>query len=330
MARFVIRRVLSSVAILWLVSVVTFWLFFAVPGDPARLSCGKICPPERLADIRASLGIDRPVTTQYLDYMQGIFAGRDFTQAGETVHCDVPCFGYSFANSQPVWETLLDRAPATISLALGAAVLFLAVGLGLGACAALRAGSTLDRIAVAAAVTGASMQVFFLGPILRNTFAVDLAWLPQPRYTPLTENPAEWFGGLLLPWITLATVNAAIYTRLSRAAGLEALSEDFVRAARARGLRPGRLHLKHTSRATLTPVLTVFGLDLAGLLGGAVITETVFNIPGIGRLAITAINNADLPMIMATVLVAAILLVVANLVVDIAYAVVDPRVRLGR
>ncbi len=330
MARFVVQRVLAAVAILGLVSFVTFLLFFAIPGDPARLSCGKTCTPERLADIRRSLGIDRPVLTQYVDYMQGIFAGRDFTQAGEIVRCDAPCFGYSFTNQQPVWETLLDRAPATISLALGAAVLFLVVGIGLGAISALQAGSTLDRLAVAAAVAGASMQIFFIGPILRNTFAVDLGWFPQPRYTPITDNPAEWFGGLLLPWITLTIVSAAIYTRLTRAAGIEALSEDFVRAARARGLSPRRLHLKHTGRATLTPVMTVFGLDLAGLLGGAIITETVFNIPGIGRLAITAVNNDDLPLIMATVLVAAIFIVIANLVVDIAYAVVDPRVRVGR
>lgn len=328
MVRFVIRRILTSVVILGVVSFVTFLLFFAVPGDPARLSCGKTCTPERLADIRHSLGIDRPVLAQYVDYMQGIFAGRDFTEAGEVLHCDAPCFGYSFVNSQPVWETLVDRFPATLSLAVGAAVLFLALGLGLGALAALRAGSTLDRVAVAAAVTGASVQIFFLGPLLRNTFAADLGWLPQPRYTPLTDNPVDWFGGLLLPWITLAIVGAAVYTRLSRATGLEALSEDFVRAARARGLSPGRLHLKHTSRATVTPVMTVFGLELGGLLGGAVITETVFNIPGIGRLAITAIGNADLPVIMATVLLGAIFILLANLVVDIAYAAVDPRVRI--
>jgi peptide/nickel transport system permease protein len=329
-ARFVIQRVLSAVVVLWLVSLVTFLLFFAVPGDPARFSCGKTCTPERLADIRHSLGIDQPVMQQYVDYMQGIFAGRDFTQAGEIVHCDVPCFGYSFANQQPVWETLIDRIPATASLALGAAVLFLVVGVGLGALSALRAGTTLDRFGVAAAVTGASLQIYFIGPIMRNTFTDDLGWIPQPRYTPITENPAEWFGGMLLPWIVVAIVSAAVYTRLTRAAGLEALSEDFVRAARARGISTTRLHLKHTSRATLTPVMTVFSLDLAGLLGGAIITETVFNIPGIGRLAITAINNSDLPMIMATVLVAAIFIVVANLVVDIAYAIVDPRVRIGR
>lgn len=328
MARFLIRRVLSSIAILWLVSVITFTLFFAIPGDPARLSCGKTCTPERLADIRASLGIDRSIFAQYWDFMKGIFVGRDFTQAGEIVHCDVPCFGYSFTNQQPVWGTLTDRFPATLSLAAGAAVLFLIVGIGLGAISALRAGSAFDRIGIAFTLVGASVQIYFLGPLLNNIFVNQLGWMPQPRYVPLTEDPPGWFAGLLLPWLVLAFVSIAIYARLTRASMIEALSEDFIRAGRARGLPARTLHLKHTGRATMTPVLTVFGLDIATLLGGAVITETVFNIQGIGKLAITSLTNSDLPMIMATVLVAAAFILVGNLIVDLAYAVIDPRVRI--
>jgi peptide/nickel transport system permease protein len=326
--RYVIRRLIGAILILAVVSAVTFFLFFALPGDPARLSCGKSCTPERLADIRASLGIDRPILTQYWDFMKGIFAGRDFVQAGETVHCDVPCFGYSFANQQPVWGTLTDRAPATFSLALGASVLFLTVGIGVGTACAMRAGSLFDRIGIGAMVVGASVQIYFLGPLLSNVFVNQLGWLPAARYTPLTDDPGAWFSGLLLPWITLAFTSTAIYARLTRASMIESLSEDFVRAGRSRGLTPLMLHTKHTGRAAMTPVLTVFGLDLAGLLGGAIITETVFNIPGIGRLAITAVTNSDLPMIMATVLIAAAFIVIANLLVDLAYAAVDPRVRL--
>ncbi len=328
MLRFVTRRLIGAVLILAVVSVVTFLLFFAIPGDPARLACGKSCTPEKLADIRISLGIDRPILTQYWEFMVGIFAGRDFVQAGETVRCDVPCFGYSFTNQQPVWDTLVDRFPATLSLALGAAVLFLIVGIGMGAASALRAGTLFDRIGIATTLIGASVQIFFLGPLLSNIFVNQLGWLPQARYVPLTDDPVGWFGGLLLPWLVLAFVSIAIYARLTRASMIEALSEDFVRAGRARGLPARTLHLKHTGRATITPVLTVFGLDIAGLLGGAVITETVFNIQGIGKLALTAVNNSDLPMIMATVLVGAVFIVVANLVVDIAYAVIDPRVRI--
>jgi peptide/nickel transport system permease protein len=326
--RFVIRRLLGAVVILAVVSFATFLLFFAIPGDPARLACGKACTPERLADIRASLGIDRPILEQYWDFMKGIFFGRDFTQAGEKVHCGFPCFGYSFTNQQPVWQTLVDRFPATLSLALGASVLFLVVGVGLGAVSALRVGSLFDRVGIAFSLVGASVQIFFIGPLLNNVFVNQLGWLPQPRYVPLTDDPFAWFRGLILPWIVLAFVSIAVYARLTRASMIEALSEDFVRAGRARGLPARTLHLKHTGRATMTPVMTVFGLDVATLLGGAIITETVFNIQGIGKLALISLDNKDLPMIMATVLVAAIFIVVCNLLVDIAYALVDPRVRI--
>ncbi|HUR75736.1 MAG TPA: ABC transporter permease [Sporichthya sp.] len=328
MLRFVIRRLLGAAVILAVISLATFLLFFAIPGDPGRLACGKSCTPERLADIRTSLGINRPILEQYWEYMKGVFVGRDFTQAGEKVHCGVPCFGYSFTNQQPVWQTLVDRFPATLSLALGASVLFLVVGVGLGAVSALRTGSLFDRIGIGFALIGSSVQIFFLGPLLNNVFVNQLGWIPQPRYVPLTDDPIRWFQGLLLPWIVLAFVSIAIYARLTRASMIEALSEDFVRAGRARGLPARTLHIKHTGRATVTPVMTVFGLDLAGLLGGAIITETVFNIQGIGKLALTSLNNSDLPMIMATVLIAAIFIVIANLVVDIAYALVDPRVRI--
>ena len=328
MLRFVVRRLLGSVVILGVVSLATFLLFFAVPGDPARLTCQRDCSPERLADIRSVLGIDRPVLAQYVDFMQGIFAGRDYTFGGETIRCEVPCFGYSFTNQEPVWETILDRFPATFSLALGASVLFLIVGIGMGVASALRAGSLFDRIGIAFTLVGASVQIYFLGPLLRNIFVDQLGWLPRPGYVPLTEDPAGWFGGLFLPWVVLAFVSIAVYARLTRASMIEALGEDFVRAGRSRGLPAHVLHAKHTGRATITPVVTVFGLDLAGLLGGAIITETVFNIPGIGKLAITAVTNNDLPVIMATVLISAIFIVVANLIVDIAYAVIDPRVRI--
>ncbi|MGQ0631137.1 MAG: ABC transporter permease [Sporichthyaceae bacterium] len=328
MLRFVLRRTAGSLVIIAVVSFATFMLFFAIPGDPAQLSCQRGCTPERLDDIRAALGIDQPVLTQYADFIRGIFAGRDYVFAGEAVRCDVPCFGYSFNNQEEVWPTILDRFPATLSLGLGAAVLFLVVGVGMGAIAALRAGSIFDRFLIAFTLIGASVQIFFIGPLLRNIFVDQLGWLPRPSYTPLTDSPGDWFGGLILPWLVLAFVSIAIYARLTRASALEALGEDFVRAGRSRGLSAGQLHLKHTGRATITPVMTVFGLDLAGLLAGAIITETVFNIPGIGKLALTAVNNNDLPLIMATVLISATFILVANLIVDIAYGVVDPRVRL--
>jgi peptide/nickel transport system permease protein len=326
--RYLIRRIASAVLILLVVSAVTFFLFFALPGDPARFVCGKSCNPTRLAEIKHGLGLDRSIFVQYWDFMKGLFVGRDYTFAGQKTHCDIPCFGYSYTTHQQVWTTLLDRFPATISLALGAAAMFLVLGVGLGAVAALRAQSWFDRFAISFSLIGASLQIYFIGPLIKNVFVDQLHWLPDPRYASI-HHPVSWFKGLLIPWITLAIVSTAVYARLTRARMLEALGEDFVRAGRGRGLKTSTLHLKHTGRATLSPVLTVFGLDLAGLLSGAVITETVFNIQGVGKLAVTSVFNDDLPMIMATVLIGAALVVIANVIVDVAYALVDPRVRLS-
>lgn len=329
MLRFILRRSLSSVLILAVVSLVTFLLFFAVPGDPGRLSCGKICTPAKLAEIHRNLGLDRPIAVQYGEYMKGIIVGRDVTEAGDTQRCGAPCFGYSFVNHQPVWQTFLDRFPATASLAIGSALMFLLGGVGLGMISAIYRGRALDKIAIGLSLTGASLQIYFIGIVARAFFVDKLRWLPQPGYTPLTENPGKWFSGLLLPWLVLAFVNAALYARLSRASMVEALQEDFVRTGRSRGLSRRSIYVKHAGRAAISPIITIFGLDLAGLLGGAIITETVFSIHGVGQLAINSVFASDLPMIMATVLLAAFVIVVANLLVDIAYAAIDPRVRIS-
>jgi peptide/nickel transport system permease protein len=325
---FVVRRLAAALGILLVVSAVTFFLFFAVPGEPAAVTCGRTCTPERIADINHALGFDKPVLTQYADFMRGLVAGRDFVQAEEVVHCRVPCLGYSVRTGQPVTEVLLDRFPATLSLAAGAAVLFLLGGVGVGVLSALRQGGPLDKAGVAFALAGASLQIYFVGLLLQNIFVRDLGWLPRPGYTPLTENPGEWFAGLLLPWFTLAFVSTALYARLTRATMIEVLSEDYIRAARARGLSRRQIYVKHAGRATISPVVTVFGLDFAGLLGGAIITESVFPIHGLGELAVKSVATQDLPMIMGTVLVAAVAVLVANLIVDVVYALVDPRVRI--
>jgi peptide/nickel transport system permease protein len=327
--RFVIRRLISSVLILAVVSAVTFFLFFAVPGDPARLSCGKVCPPATLAEIHHNLGLDRPVVVQYGEYVKGIVVGRTVIEAGDKLPCPAPCFGYSYVNHQPVWQTFLDRFPATASLAIGAAVLFLLGGVSLGLISAIYRGKAFDKMAIGLSLTGASLQIYFIGIVARAFFVDKLRWLPQPGYTPLTKDPVQWFSGLLLPWLVLAFVSAALYARLSRASMIEALQEDFVRTGRARGLSARSIYLKHAGRAAISPVVTVFGLDLAGLLGGAIITESVFSIQGVGRLAINSVFASDLPMIMATVLLAAVVIVAANLIVDVAYALIDPRVRIS-
>lgn len=329
MLAFIVRRTISSVLILAVVSAVTFLLFFAVPGDPGRLSCGKICTPAKLAEIHHNLGLDRALPVQYGEYMKGIVVGRDVVESGDKQHCGAPCFGYSFVNHQPVWQTFLDRFPATASLALGAALMFLIGGVSLGVVSAIFRGRVFDKISIGLSLTGASLQIYFIGIVARAFFVDKLQWLPQPGYTPLTDNPVKWAEGLLLPWLVLAFVSAALYARLSRASMIEALQEDFVRTGRARGLSARSIYLKHAGRAAISPVVTIFGLDLAGLLGGAIITETVFSIHGVGQLAINSVFASDLPMIMATVLLAAVVIVFANLIVDIAYATIDPRVRIS-
>jgi peptide/nickel transport system permease protein len=327
--RFLLRRLLSSVLIIAVVSLVTFLLFFAIPGDPSRLSCGKICTPVKIAEIHHNLGLDKPLVVQYADYMKGIVEGRDVVEAGNVLPCPAPCFGYSFVNHQPVWATFKDRFPATLSLAVGAAILFLTGGVMLGVLSALFKGRAVDKVAIAISLTGASVQIYFIGIVARAVFVDNLRWLPQPGYTPLTEDPSKWFSGLILPWLTLAFVSAALYARLSRASMIEALQEDFVRTGRARGLSLRSIYLKHAGRAAISPIITIFGIDLAGLLGGAIITESVFGIQGVGRLAINSVFTSDLPMIMATVLLAAVVIVLANLIVDVAYALIDPRVRIS-
>ncbi|WP_037606451.1 ABC transporter permease [Streptacidiphilus rugosus] len=324
MLRFLIRRLLGAALILLVISAVTFLLFFAVTPEPALMSCGKQCTPQTLAAINHNLGIDKPIPLQYWAFLVGVFAGRDFG----AVHCPAPCLGYSFVNQQPVLHTLLDRLPATLSVALGAGALVLTAGVGLGLIAALRRGKALDKISMGAALVGASFQIYFFGIVARYILVDQLRWLPRPDYTSPGTSLVGWAGGMLLPWITLAVVNAATYARFTRSAMLESLSEEYVRAVRAKGLAAWGVYVKHAFRGAITPVVTMFGIDMGLFLGGALITETTFNIPGIGRLAVESVGSQDLPMMMGTVLVASTAMVLANIAVDACYAVIDPRVRI--
>jgi peptide/nickel transport system permease protein len=254
-------------------------------------------------------------------------AGRDLgsSQGG---HCDAPCLGYSYVNSEAVTDTLRRVLPVTLSIVIPAALLWLCLGVGLGMVSALRRGTLLDRLAIGFSLTGASLQIYFVGAILLLVFVYNLAILPNPHYTSILEDPLDWAAGLVLAWFALAFLFSAIYARISRAQMLETLSEDFVRTARAKGLPKTRVYGRHALRAALTPIVTIAGLDVGGALGGTVITETTFGIQGLGRTAVYAVRQGDLPTIMATVLISAVFIVVANIVVDFLYAVVDPRVRL--
>jgi peptide/nickel transport system permease protein len=334
MITFLVRRILGGLLVIFLVSVVTFGIFQIGPkisgADPAYLYTGKNTPPAAIQAVDHALGLDQPLPAQYGLWLKGIVAGRDYTDGVDTVPCSAPCLGYSFRVQEPVTGLIISALPVTASLALGAFILWIAGGLLIGVVSALRPGSVLDRGGMVFALIGVSLPVFFTAMLLEYTFSYGppaLRWFPDLRYVPLTDNPEQWAANLVLPWITLALTYAALYARLSRANVKEVMSEDYIRTARAKGLSERRVVARHGVRAALTPVVTMAGLDIGLLLGGAVLTETVFNIPGIGRYAYDSIVNSDLPAIQGTVLFGAFFIVVANLIVDIVYAFLDPRVR---
>ena len=327
MPYFLVKRLASAILVLFAVSVLSFLMFFALPKDPVSGMCPKNCNAERLERVREELGLREPKINQYAGYMAGIFVGRDLGSA-QGGHCDAPCLGYSYVRSEPVTETFDRVLPVTLSIVVPASILWLGLGISLGMLSALRRGTVFDRLAIGASLAGASLQLYFVGAVLLLIFTYTLKFVPVPNYTPLLESPLRWASGLVLAWAALAILFSAIYARISRAQMLETLSEDFVRTARAKGLSRSRVYGRHALRAAITPMVTIAGLDVGAALGGTVITETTFGLQGLGRTAVDAVRAGDLPTIMATVLVAATFIVVANIVVDVLYAVVDPRVKL--
>ena len=328
MARFLIKRIFSATLTLFVVSVLTFLMFFALPRDPVSGMCPKNCNPERLERVREELGLRDPLVTQYAGYMKGIVTGRDLGSA-QGGRCDAPCLGWSYVANEAVSDTIARVLPVTLSIVIPAAILWLLLGVGLGMVSALRRGTWVDRAAIGFSLTGASLQLYFVGAVLMLVFVYTTRLLPVPGYTSIFDNPVKWASGLVLAWVALAFLFSAIYARLSRAQMLETLSEDFVRTARAKGLAKPQVYGRHALRAAITPVVTIAGLDVGGALGGTVITELTFGLTGLGRTAVDAVKGGDLPTIMATVLISAFFVVVANLVVDLLYAAIDPRVRLG-
>ena len=330
MGAYLTRRILLMFLMLFLVTVAVFILFSLVPTDPARLTCGKACNPQIIEANRVRLGLDQPLYIQYWEWFKGLFVGRTYAE-GTPVEfsCPAPALGYSFRKNECVTELVMSRLPVTMQLAAGAFIIWMVVGILSGIYAALRRGKWQDRTLVGLALVGYSFPTFFIGLLLLFFVVIQWGLLPYPNYEPFREDPVQWFQTMILPWITIALVYAAFYTRLTRTQMLETLGEDYIRTARAKGLPERVVIRKHAFRAGLTPLVTAAGLDLAGLLGGAVVTEAVFNLPGLGRLAIESVTDYDLPIIVGTVTVAATFVIVANLIVDLLYAAIDPRVRLA-
>ena len=325
---YIVRRIFVMFLMLTLLSIVVFLLFNAVPTDPARLTCGKSCTPEVIAANRIRLGLDQPLLTQYLEWIKGFFVGRTYGTGSATFECSRPCLGYSFRSGEEVTTLIVNAVPVTMYLALGAFTLWMVVGISAGIVAAKHQGKWQDRTIMGIALVGYSLPVFFVGLLLLIFAIVRWNVLPYPDYEPPFEDPVAFFQTMLLPWVTLAILYSAYYARLTRSQILETMGEDYIRTARAKGLSERVVFRKHAFRAGLTPIDTSAGLDLAGLLGGAIITEYIFSLPGLGRVAIGAVTDYDLPTITAAVLVSAVFIIIANLVVDILYVAIDPRVRI--
>jgi peptide/nickel transport system permease protein len=334
---FTLRRLVSVVAMVFLITATTFALFFASPIDPARYTCGKNCTPTILEGNRKSLGYDKPVLVQYSHFVSGLFVGREFPDNDELkasnpeqiVKCPAPCLGYSPSQHRTINEMVGEAWPISLSIAIGAFILWMIVGVGGGIIAALNKGKWQDRGIVGSALIGFSLPTFFVGLVLLTFPAIKWGLVPIPSWVPFTESPWRWAQNLILPWITLAFFFAASYVRLTRAYMIETMSEDYIRTANAKGVAKWAVIFRHGLRAVLTPIVTAAGLDLGGLLGGAIITESVFSMHGLGYLAVHSVTTMDLPTIVALVMIVSTFIVLANMVVDIAYGFIDPRVKLS-
>ena len=315
--RFLTRRIIYGLIVLWLITVATFALFFIAPPDVARTLAGKGATPQQVAGIRHRLGLDQPLIVQYWHYLDNLLHGN---------------LGTSFLQRGPGELDDQDDLPPTLSLVIGGAILWLIAGIGFGVLSATRARSLLDRLTTTGVLIGYSMPTFVLGGLLLFVVffqlrKVGITWF-QPGYYPFTQSPITWLGRMILPWITLATVQVAVYSRLTRGSLLDALGEDYIRTARAKGLSERRVTYRHGLRSALIPVTTQLGVDVATLISGAVVTETVFNLGGVGQSTVQAVVRGDLFFILAVVILTAVAVVVANIVVDVAYSFLDPRVRL--
>jgi peptide/nickel transport system permease protein len=329
-ARLVTSRLVGVIIVLLIVTAVTYAIFYLLPSNPAQLSCGKPCTPENLARAKSFLGLDLPWYGQFWDFLKGIVVGRTFGSGAGALACAAPCFGYSFQLNTPVTELILTRFPVTASIAVGAAVLWFVTGVAGGAVAAVWRRKPADRAIMTVAIAGVSAPAYLVGMLLILLFGFALGWLPTGGYEPFGDDPVGWFLHLLLPWTALAFISAAVYARLTRSELIEQLGLDYIRTARAKGLGEGAVIMRHGLRNALIPVVTLFGLDLGSLLGGAVISEKVFSMQGIGALLIDAIGKLDLQVVVGITLFAAFLIAIANVLVDIVYGVIDPRVRAAR
>jgi peptide/nickel transport system permease protein len=319
MGAYIVRRLIWAVFVVLIVTLITYFIFFIMPpGDPTLRFAGRSPTPETLAAVRERFGLDGAWYQQFATFVKRVFTGDEWGWPG---------LGFSYDTRVSVRDELIDRLPRTLFLAFGAAIVWAVMGVAIGVISAIKRGSVLDRAAMGFALFGVSAPVFWLGLVALWVFWEKLGILPGTGYVPFSENPKDWFLHMILPCLVLALLYAAFYARITRGNLLETMGEDYIRTARAKGLSERKVIMKHGLRASLTPVVTMFGMDIALLIGGAVIVETVFNWQGAGSWVIRATFTGNLPVVVAVVLMGAIAVVILNLIVDIFYAYLDPRVR---
>jgi len=312
MGRYILRRLVQMVPVLFLVSLIVFSLLHLTPGDPAISMLGEEATPESVAALREKLGLDQPLPVQYVRWLGAVLQGD---------------LGRSIRSNQPVSEAIFDRLPVTIELSVLSALIALIIAIPAGVISAMRRNSPLDTSATTIALLGVSLPNFFLAILLIFGLSLKLGWLPPIGYTPFLDDPVENLRKMIMPAVTLGTALSAIVMRMMRSSLLEILDEDYVRTARAKGLNEANVVRRHAMRNALIPVVTVVGLQIGGLLGGAIITESIFVLPGIGRLLVDSIFQRDFPLVQGVVLFASLAFLFANLAVDLLYAVLDPRIR---
>jgi peptide/nickel transport system permease protein len=321
MGRYIARRLLYLLFTVLVITLATFLIFYVLPpGDPALAFAGKTPSPSIIAQVEKQFGLDKPIHEQYLFFVRNLFLGDQYGWPG---------LGFSFDTRSAVRTELGSRIGVTMQLGVGAALLWLTLGITIGIVSALRRRTAVDRAAMSFALFGVSAPVFAVGLAALYIFWQRLGWSPGTGYVAFKEDPGSWFSHMVLPWAVLSLAFAAFYARMVRGNLLETLGEDYIRTARAKGLTERKVIGKHGLRSSLTPVVTIFGLDFSLLLGGAILTESVFNLPGIGQLVISAVNRNDIPVVLATTVVSALFVTSISLIVDVIYSYLDPRVRLS-
>jgi peptide/nickel transport system permease protein len=326
---FVLRRVIGAVVTLFALSVIIYVVFYVTPGNVAQITCGPRCSPEQVHQVAQQLKLDDPLYLRYWHFLEGLFSGQDYSTGTSVEHCPAPCLGLSYQSDQQVTDIILTKLPVSFSLVLGAMVIWLLLGIGTGVLSAWRRGRVTERALTAITLAGVATPVFVIGLILMIVVCGQLQLLPFPQYVDFTDDPEQWAWNLLLPWLSLALIEAANFARLTRASMLETLAEDHIRTFRAYGVGERSVIARHALRGAFASVISLNAVTFGSAVGGAVLTETLFGLPGIGQELVHAVNVVDLPVVVGMVLVIGFFVVLANAVADVLYAVADRRVVLA-